>query len=107
MRPPGKSLTVPGMTLSISEFIDRYRKGLATPRIAVENPDIDVSHIERMDKFQRIDYAKSLSAKIQVLRTAEQVRAAKSEALRRKAAYDKYIEQIKADAVIAARNKEA
>lgn len=56
------SLTVPGMTLSLKQLVERYTRG---GNVAMFNPvytdDLDIpDNLERMDPMERLDHARQI-----------------------------------------------
>lgn len=66
--PEGESKTVPDMTLSLKELVNRYTRSGQIGEVAAFEPvydgDIEVPHFERMTPQERLDFAKNLKASI-------------------------------------------
>jgi hypothetical protein len=74
------SQTVPDMTLSLQELVQRYTRGqsVATFTPVYYGEDEEFADVSRMDPMERIEYARYIREKINEHRTslAEQTRAA-------------------------------
>lgn len=93
-RPAGESLTKPDMVLSIAEIFSRYSRGLPVPDGIPINVNEDISGFSKMDKFDKIEYARTLKERQTVLeaelKSAEAKRAKEiSDAAFNKAVDDK------------------
>ena len=62
------SITVPDMHLSIQDLISRSVKGLPVPTTPAVNFDGDVSFLDQMSAFDKIDYARRLAVRADELR---------------------------------------
>lgn len=63
------SLTVPDMTMTLDQIIDRYSRGLAVPNVpTVPTGGEDYSFIQKMDVFDKIEAARAAQARADVLR---------------------------------------
>lgn len=73
------SQTVPDMTLSLQELVERYTRGqsVATFTPVYYGEDEEFADVSRMDPIERIEYARFIREKIAETRTslAEQTRA--------------------------------
>jgi hypothetical protein len=73
------SQTVPDMTLSLQELVERYTRGqsVATFTPVYYGEDEEFADVSRMDPIERIEYARFIREKISETRTslAEQTRA--------------------------------
>jgi hypothetical protein len=64
------SLTVPGMTLSLRDLLDKYvREGVTLPAPEWSNDDDIPDGIERLSKTDKVDLARDLRASIDVHRS--------------------------------------
>jgi hypothetical protein len=64
----GVSLTIPDMTLSLQDIIARFTRGLAVPQLATYHADEDLSFIDKLSEFERIDLHRQLVERGKVLR---------------------------------------
>jgi len=63
--PKGESLTVPDMTLPLSELLARYTRGSEVPMFQpIYEGDTDVPDISRMDTVEKTAYAKHIAQQI-------------------------------------------
>jgi hypothetical protein len=73
------SQTVPDMTLSLQELVERYTRGqsVATFTPVYYGEDEEFADVSRMDPIERIEYARFIREKISETRTslAEHIRA--------------------------------
>lgn len=83
------SLTVPGMVMPLEEVVKRYTRGQAVP----SNPsagyvDGDVSYIDKMNVFEKIDMKRKLDARAKTLKSYIDKQNAAVDAEKAKKAFD-------------------
>lgn len=63
---PLPSLTMPDMTLSIQQYLERHAQGLSVPVSQGVYTDLDLSALDRMDRFELIDFRRRLADSIEL-----------------------------------------
>lgn len=87
-RPVPISVTVPDMSFSVQELINRFTRGQAIPGNGTLNIVGDLSAISRLDQFEKIDLARRLRHRREVI--SAQIEAADKQAaeLKRSEAFE-------------------
>ena len=78
--PNGESLTVPDMTLTLEQLINRHARGQGIttfhPNWTTEEEielGIDLHEIKKMDTFQKLEHAAKIKAQLETYRTTGEV----------------------------------
>lgn len=64
----GVTMTVPDQTMSVSEILSRYSRGLAIPQTPVFEASTDLSDFDSLDAFQKLDLARAYAKRVEVLK---------------------------------------